>query len=219
MDSPALYRLLSWLSPSYPISAYSYSHGFETLIQKGDIKDREDLVRWLTALLMNGSGRNDLILLGCAYQWDSAAELAHLAEYALSFQSSLEIARETTRQGAAFLKTTRAAWPQEGEDNLPEICPYPIVVGRFARLHDIPLIAVQHAMAHGFAANLVSAAIRLIPLGQADGQQAISQLETVIHQAVEQVQEKDLADLSNNCWRAEIASMKHETQNVRLFQS
>ena len=56
MASDPLYRLLAWLSPAYPIGAFSYSHGVETAVEEGLIRDRTSLVGWLDSVLRRGTG-------------------------------------------------------------------------------------------------------------------------------------------------------------------
>jgi len=226
--SGALYRLLAWLSPSYPIGAFSYSHGLETAIDQGFVSDLETLNAWLTDIIGEGAGRNDGLFLVAAYEasinqdHDALAKTIELAE---AFQPSSELALETTAQGQAFLNTTISTWPTATLDQLRQVQQgppaLPVVVGVAAAGHDIPLDATLRGYLHAFAANLASAAVRLIPLGQTDGQRAIAAMEQVTAETASQVLALDhpLDRLASNTFINDWCSMRHETQYTRLFRS
>ncbi|NJO38137.1 MAG: urease accessory protein UreF [Rhizobiales bacterium] len=227
-ESAALYRLISWLSPSYPIGAFAYSHGLETAIEAGLVSDAATLTAWLADILAEGTGRNDALFLRMAYEAgvDQDDEgLAHVAELAAAFQPSAELALETTAQGRAFLDTTSAAWPTATLDRLRQVTQVPpalpVVVGCAAAGHGVPLGSTLHAYLHAFAANLTAAGVRLVPLGQTDGQQAIAAMEQVIAETASQilVLEKPLDHLASNTFINDWCSMRHETQYTRLFRS
>jgi urease accessory protein len=228
-SSGALHRLLAWLSPSYPIGAFSYSHGLETAIEEGFVDDLATLRAWLRDLVEHGAGRNDGLLLRAAYEACSAGDdraLAHAAELAAAFQPSAELALETSAQGRAFLDTTAATWPAAALDRLRQLtegrlAPLPVVVGCAAAGHDVPLCSTLHGYLHAFAANLVSAGVRLIPLGQTDGQRAIAAMEQVIADTASLllVLDRPLDHLAANTFINDWCSMRHETQYTRLFRS
>jgi urease accessory protein len=131
--------------------------------------------------------------------------------------------RESSTQGRAFAEITMATW---GSPSLSEFCAayprtiaFPVTVGIAAADHQIALPLVLHAYIHAFAANLVSAAVRLIPLGHTDGPRALMQAESAVAAAVAQGESGDLSQLSNAAILSDMASMLHETQNARLFRS
>ena len=226
MDSAALARLMSWLSPSYPVGAYSYSHGIEWAVEAGDITSRAGLEDWIGVLLNSGSGRNDAILFAHAYRAVGAKDgpgLAEVAELAGAFAACSERQLETTAQGMAFLEVTSAAWPCSPIDMLNTASDgpvaYPVAVAVAAAGHDIDIEPALIAYLHGFAANLVSAGVRLVPLGQTDGQRAIAALTPVIEQVATAGLQSELSDLGSSAVRADLASMFHETQQTRLFRS
>jgi urease accessory protein len=224
MDSAALYRLMAWLSPSYPVGAFSYSHGIEWLVEEGAIHDAASLADWIEDLLSWGSGRNDAILLAAA--WRAAAKpsaLPQIAMLASAFAASAERAMETEAQGSAFSDVTRRTWESPTLDRLCEIhslpVAYPVAVGIAAADHGIALPPVLRAYVHAFAANLVSAGLRLIPLGHSDGQRVLKRLEPAVEAACVAGETKDVSALASITIMADIASMKHETQYTRLFRS
>lgn len=211
MDQTDFITLTQWLSPSYPVGAFSYSHGVETAIATGQISDAKSLTDWLETILLHGTGRSDAILLSHAYRADDPAAIAALAD---ALSPSLERRAESLQQGAAFARTTRAVWDLD----LPDM-PYPVAVGRAASLRKIPLETTASLYLHSLASNLVSAAIRLIPLGQTDGQRCLHRLTNTIEDVTSDATTAPLEEIGGCAILSDIASMHHETQTVRLFQS
>jgi urease accessory protein len=225
-DTAALFRLMTWLSPAFPVGAFSYSSGIEWAVEAGDIIDLATLRDWLAALLRDGAGFCDGVLLCHAHRaaaQGDAAGLHALAELAAAFVSSRERHLETTAQGRAFVEIARAAWPSAALDLLPaqDVLPvaYPVAVGVLAAGHGVGLRPALHGYLHALAANWISAGTRLIPLGQTDSQRALAGLEPVINATADACFVATLDDLGSATFRADIASMKHETQYTRLFRS
>jgi len=226
LESAALYRLMTWLSPAYPVGAFSYSSGLEWAIEAGDILDDTTLRGWLSAVLSTGSGFCDAVLFAHAHQAGTAADdsaVVAVAELAAAFAPSRERLLETKAQGSAFLEITQAVWPNSALDRLrrswdgPIV--YPIAVGVAAAGHRIPLKEALRAYLQALTANWVSAAVRLIPLGQTDGQRVIAALEQSVAATAERALAVTLDDFGGAAFRADIASMRHETQYTRLFRS
>lgn len=219
-----LYRLMTWLSPSFPVGAYSFSHGLESAIEQGLVTDEESTRDWISDLLSYGDGRADLVFLGAA--WEAAnddEQLRDVHDLALAFQPSEEIRLECTAQGVAFLKVAAAAWPCDEIGTLRKIAgrdiAYPVAVGVVARGHGVERDATLAAYGHAFIANLVSAAVRLIPLGQTDGQRITAALQGQVTEAVLAAGNTPLDEVTSSCLRADITSMQHESQYTRLFRS
>ncbi len=224
--SAALYRLMAWLSPAYPVGAFSYSSGLEWAIEAGDIKDAESLRRWLAVVIGEGGAFCDAVFLVHAHRaiaGDNKKALREVAELAAAFAPSKERHLETTAQGRAFVEATRAAWPCGALDRLAETwdgpVAYPIAVGVAAAGHGIPLDAALNAYLHAITANLISAGVRLIPLGQTEGQRLLAALEPVASATAQCALATPLDDVGGAAFRADIASMKHETQYTRLFRT
>jgi urease accessory protein len=216
MESQALLRLMAFLSPAFPTGAYAYSHGLEWAVAVGDIADPECLFDWLDDLLRNGAGRNDAILLRHAYRAASEPDrLREIAELAAALAPSRERRAETCDIGRAFAAAA-AAWPHP---EFPDEIAYPVAVGALAAWHDIPEDDAVLAYLQAFAANLISAAVRLIPLGQSAGLRVLAAIEPVIIEVAASTREADPDDLGGCAWRADIAAMRHETQYTRLFRS
>lgn len=203
--------LAQWLSPAFPVGAFSYSHGLEWVIESGQVHDKDSFQAWLTDILRHGTGRNDAILLHAAYR---GADLAEVDALARAFAPSSERLMETEQQGAAFCRTTQAIW---GKD-LPSLT-YPVALGYAAACQGIPLRQTCTMYLHAFASNLTSAAVRLVPLGQTDGQSVVAALSPLCETMTSQAATMTLDDLGGTTLLADIAAMKHETQYTRLFRS
>ena len=219
---PTLARLMIWLSPAYPVGGYSYSHGLEWTVETGKVSDAATLGVWIEDVLAHGAGRSDAIFLAEAWRALSAGDagaLERAAELAAALAPSAERRLETMAQGTAFLAATLAAWPKPELQALAaegrEVA-YPIAVGAAAAAHGLPLVETALAFAQAFAANLVSAGVRLIPIGQSDGLRVLARLEPRI---VAGALGANLDDVGGAAIAADIASMRHETQYTRLFRS
>jgi urease accessory protein len=209
--STELLTLAQWLSPAYPVGAFAYSHGLEYAITHGDVTDPESLGRWVAEVLEHGTGRSDALFLAAAY---SAQDPAAIDAIARAFASSAERLRETLEQGASFAKTTRAVW----EIDLPDLA-YPVALGRAARLLGLPQHPPAALYLQAFGANLVSVGQRLIPIGQTEAQRLIRGLSPLCARLATETEQGDLSTLSNTAFLADIAAMRHETQEVRVFRT
>jgi urease accessory protein len=225
-DSGALYRLMAWLSPAYPVGAFSYSGGLEWAVEAGDVNDATTLEQWLAVMIGEGSGFCDAVLLVDAHRAIVAnddAALAAAAELGAAFAPSRERFLETTAQGRAFFDTTRAAWACTALDRLAAAwdgpLAYPVAVGVAAAGHGIPIEATTAAFLHAVATNLISAGLRLVPLGQTDGQRVLAALEPIIAATSERALACRLDEIGGAAFRVDLASMRHETQYTRLFRS
>jgi urease accessory protein len=225
----SLLRLQSWLSPAFPTGAYSYSHGLEWAVEAGYINDRKSLVDWLEADLCYGSGRNEAVFF---YQaWRSAvkhdrAKLFEIVELAAAFRGTSEFALESSQQAAACLTTLRQVWPDSLLDCLSEtlrqhrIQPaLAVVLGVRSARQGIPASLALPAFLQSYMANLVTAGVRLVPLGQTDGQLAIAELEQAILAASVEAERATIDDLGSAAFMVDLASTEHETQYTRLFRS
>jgi urease accessory protein len=224
-----LLRQQSWLSPAFPTGSYSYSHGIEWAVEAGHIDDRKSLVDWLEADLCYGSGRNEAIFFIEA--WRSATnsdceKLLEIAEFAAAFRGTSEFALETSQQASACLAMLRRVWPESFMENLSEllselrIAPVlSVVLGVRAARQGIPAALALPAFLQSYLANLVTAGVRLVPLGQTDGQLATAELEEAVLGVAAQAQQETIHDLGSAAFMVDLASAAHETQYTRLFRS
>ena len=216
-DHSKLLNLLAWLSPAFPTGAFAYSHGLEWAVEAGDIKDGDTLLHWLTDVVAHGSGRSDTILLRHAHR--AAADPAALADIvfiATACAPARERRDEALNQGRAF-QLAVAPWTTSAM--LPEDAPYSVAVGAAAGERDIPEDQTAVAYLQAFATNLISAAVRLVPLGQTAGLRVLAGLESVIVATAEATKTATLDDVGGCTFRSDLAAMRHETQYTRLFRS
>ena len=261
----SLVRLLTWASPAFPTGAFAYSHGLEWAVEAGDVTTEAAALDWIDAVLTDGTGRTDAILLRAAYRagpfdglrgneavagagsghaepvpfdkfrangFVSAIEPGHQtvrAEPVEAYAASTPVAAvgdlaralaptserqaETTHQGAAFALAA-AVWSGPADP-----APYPVAFGHLACQQAVPEDDAVRAMLHALASSLISAAVRLVPLGQTAGLRILHALEPVIEAVAIETEDADLDDIGSACFRSDIASMRHETQHTRLFRS
>jgi urease accessory protein len=225
-DRGATLPLLIWLSPSFPVGAFAYSHGLEWAVEAGHIVDAASLQDWLVDLMEFGAPRSDAILFSVAFRAAAAADWPELMEInalAVALTASAERRLETTAQGAAFVAAARGPWDCEPLRRL-ESAPdgriaYPVAVAAAANGHALPLDMSLEAFVLAQAANLVSAALRLGPIGQTDGQTILAALLPHIRGLAREARSANLAGLGGCAFRSDIAAMRHETQYSRLFRS
>jgi urease accessory protein len=225
-EPAALYRLMAWLSPSYPVGAFSYSNGLEWAVEAGDVTDAASLQSWLEVLLVAGGAFCDAALfvhVHGAVACGDDRRLRDAAELAAALSPSKERHLETTAQGRAFLDVSRSVWPCPAIGRLlaawDGAVAYPVAVAVTAAGHGIPVALALNAYLYAASANLVSAGVRLIPLGQTDGQRVQAALEPVILAAAQRALATPLDGIGTAAFRADLASMRHETQYTRLFRS
>ena len=225
LSDAALSRLLAWTSPSYPTGAFSYSHGLEWAVEQGPVRDVSTLLDYVGAVLERGGGWIDAVLFVHAHaRVRDPSSFDEIAELAVAFRGSSETALESQQQGSAFLAVTRKAWPHPlleafAARNMMRPVAQCIAMALACAAHDIPCAPAIGAWLHATAANLVSAGVRLIPLGQTDGQIAIARLAPRIDSIALAALQSTLDELGTASPLLEICSIRHETQYTRLFRS
>lgn len=223
------YKLLVWLSPSFPVGAFSYAHGLEQAVDDGRVRDAEAVRRYVESALEHGAGAVDGAFLAAAWRAvhsGDADRLSELIELGAAWRGSAELALESGAQGRAFLSTVRAAWPHVELDRLagtaralgvPPV--YPVAAGVACAAHGITLAPALEAYLHAFAANLVSAGVRLVPLGQTDGQRILAGIEANVAVVAAAAMEAEPERAISSTPAIDLASMAHETLYTRLFRS
>jgi urease accessory protein len=229
ITDPALYQLVSWLSPGFPVGAYAYSHGLEFAIEKEHIKDKVSLRQWVQAIITHGAGRSDAILFCAAWRAVDAGEegtLTNAVTLSDAHRGTSEMALESSAQGAAFIKTVQACWTSSAFEKWAAVLnkidrpiSYAVAVGIAAGAAGIPLQSALLVYLQAFSANLISAGVRLVPLGQTAGQKVQAALQEPIIAAADAGLTRSLDDLGVATPMVDWASAQHETQYTRLFRS
>lgn len=212
MGEADLLKLSQWLSPGFPVSAYAYSHGLEAEIVEGRVTGADDVRAWVAAVLAAGAGRSDAIVMLAARRGD--APPAVLAGLARALAGSRERLEETQAQGRALAETLAGLGVGDGVAR-----PYPVALGLAARGLDLPDRMVVALYLQAFAGALVSAAVRFVPLGQAEGQRVLAALHPVIEQVAQEAVVAGLDGIGTAVFGADLAAMAHEGLEVRIFRT
>ena len=202
--------LIQWLSPAFPTGGFAYSHGLEQVMCEG-VRDAGAVAAWVSDVLRHGGGWNDAVILSLTLRGEDADMLTDLAR---AMAGSAERLSETMDQGRAFAATVAAL---TGTPHSPQ--PLPVAVGLATRRLDLPVAEIVAHYLHGFAANLISAATRFLPLGQAQAQGALAGLHPLIADLAARAAKADLEVLETGCFGADLAAMRHETLDVRIFRT
>ena len=211
--NPKNHKVMAWLSPSFPLGSFAYSHGLEFEICEGNISTSEDLFEWLQNILRFGSAWNDLVLFCNSYK-AKVSYLHKLSDMAKAFAQSRERYYETVEMGTAFSKIISSI---EGVDL--KGMPLPIIMGYVAKIENVQLEYILPLYAHSFISNLICVSMRLLPLGQTEAQKLLFTLFPVIDEVSKEALKSNIDDMRNKCVLSDLASMKHETLKVRLFKS
>jgi len=203
--------VMQWMSPAFPIGAFAYSHGLEWAIDKDHVSNGEKLQKWITDLLEYGSLRTDAIFISLILR---GHDVRKMNELSMALCPAGERLLETKLQGSAFAKVIEDVWQQDiGELSLP------IAIALAAKNQSIEQDLILPAYLHAFCSNLISAAIRLIPIGQTEGQRIMLELYTTISDLVQTASESEIDDLNSACFFSDVSAMEHEYLQPRIFKT
>jgi urease accessory protein len=218
-ETAALQRLLTWLSPAFPVGTFAWSQGLETAIADGRVRDAATLKDWIAGSLAHGALKTDAILLAHAYRGEADVEaLSELAALGLALTAASERHFETSLTGETFGIAARA-WPSDVFARLPHPCPYPVAVGAIAGAQQIGLTETLIGYLTAAVHSQVSVAVRLVPLGQTAGLQVLAGLEGLVADLSRTAATASLDDIGGIAYAADIAQMRHETIGTRVFRS
>jgi urease accessory protein len=211
-DHTSLMMLLNWMSPTFPIGAFAYSHGLEQAISDGRMSTAAEVEDWIAELLQHGSGWNDAVLF--AQCWSKPTQ--DLNEFALALAGSAERYLETTHLGRNF-NIAASVWT--GADKTDAAIAYPVAAGQACVMMGIDQQQALIAYLQGFCSALVSVAVRLVPLGQTNGLIVMRNLAPLLSATAAKAAAANLDDIGTSCVAAEIAAMQHETLETRIFRT
>lgn len=221
LSQDQLQMLLMWFSPSFPVGSFAYSHGLEMAVEKGAVTDSSHLKSWLETVLMHGSGRSEGVIFCEAYKATiegARVRLGDIDDLSNALLPTEELALESRTQGEAFIKAVQQMGAEQ-VDFFDQIQTYPVAVAIACALQRIPLNASLTSWYHSLATSLVSAGVRLIPLGQTQGLQVLASFSEITSRACRQAQTLTLDEIGSSAPLIDIDSMHHETQYTRLFRS
>ena len=210
----SILTLSQWISPSYPVGSFTYSHGLEALVNLRWLGNAENLYEWLSNILQSGAARTDALFLAAAYNCSSDEALIEMNMKARALASSQERLLEMDELGKAFKSITEAVWPIE----IGELV-YPIAIGFCANAEGIEITLTACLYLQAYVSNLVSAAQRLMPLGQTEAQKIIKTLSPICLQLADETRDGNLDNIYSSVFISDIAAMKHETQVSRIFKT
>jgi urease accessory protein len=218
-EAAALQKLLTWLSPAFPVGTFAWSAGLETAISESAVTNFGAMQNWLSGSLSHGGLRTDAILLAEAFRASgSAAGLRELGDLCLALAPSAERVAELCTVGASFV-VAAAAWPAPVPPDLPEPCPYPVAFGALAAAHGIDLDDALLGFLTAAVHTQVSVGVRLVPLGQTEGLRVVASLEPLVAATARTAATATLEQIGAIAYAADIAQMRHETLETRLFRS
>jgi urease accessory protein len=212
MSGAGLLSLVQWLSPAFPVGSFAYSHGLEWAVAAGEVTSADSARDWIATILSEGAGRTDAILLAQAML--AEADAAGLGALAEALAASRERWVETVEQGRALAATVSAV---TGRD-IPAL-PYPVALGVAARGLGVAAEQVAALYLQAFASNLVLASVRFVPLGQTEGQAVLAGLQPVVRAVAAEAAGAGLDEIGSGAVRGDLAAMRHETMDVRIFRT
>lgn len=216
MNNPSIIRLMTLLSPVFPIGGFAYSAGLETASQAGNVSCSDGLRQWIETALLHGALRNDAILLAAAHRQDR--DLVEINDLALALAGSAERYHESINLGAAFAKAA-SPWIDLSRTRLPDPVAYCVAVGEVSSGAGLELRDVLQAYLQAAVSNQLQAALRLVSMGQQEAVRLQHDFEQLIEHCATETLERSLDDLGSSAIAMEIACMQHETLSSRIFRS
>ena len=210
MTDPLL-TLHQMFSPAFPVGAFAYSHGLEAAVQEGRVTEASQLQAWLQVVLSRGAGWSDAVVVAQVAQ---GAAVGAISELVRAMCPSPGRRLETDQQGAAFVAAANGVW---GLDLHP--APYPVAVGQAIRALDLPVSDAIVVYLQAFASNLTSAGVRLVPLGQTEGQQILQAVSPLCRRLADKAVVSDEGDIGGFAPLVDIDSLRQATLYSKLFRS
>ncbi|MBE9065722.1 urease accessory protein UreF [Leptolyngbya cf. ectocarpi LEGE 11479] len=222
IDQPALLKLLQLTSPALPVGAFSYSEGLETLVEQGYLADGAALHSWLVQELRYGSVQLDVAIAARAHQNHQAPDqLRHWNQWLTASRDTAELRQQSWQMGRALVRLGQNLYPelQPTFAACGTPCNFAVAFGIIAAHWQIDADTMALGYLQSWAANLIGAAVKLVPLGQTEGQSCLLQLIPELTTAAERIVALGDDQLYVSGWGGAIASMHHETLYTRLFRS
>ena len=232
--TPTLLQLIWLASPALPIGGFSYSEGLESAVEQAWIATENEACEWLADQLQLTLARSDLPAIASAIEaWrrNDMERVNELNDWVLQTRESSEMRQQSEQMGRSLLdwlqsvqtvegaKEVTGLWQAPAHDRDADALSYPIAFARVAALTKAPVRDCLQCFAFGWAANMVQAAVRAMPLGQGAGQRILGRLALEIGHAVDHALQLTDDQRQALCPMLAILSAQHEAQYSRLFRS
>lgn len=219
-----LFHLFRFTSSLLPIGSFAYSQGLESAIESGWLKSEEDVCYWLTGILTEVLPYNDLAILirqADALSDDDFEAFCSLNNMILALRESHELLLEDIQLGRTFKTLLNDVDSDLGRQEYLAIEPLSYVSAFAVSLSGVSIGRRELASAYiwSWLENQVSAAIKLVPLGQSQGQRITKRIIDRLADVIETTLAVKYDDIGASAPALAIASSWHETQYSRLFRS
>jgi urease accessory protein len=221
--------LLQLCDTALPIGAYAFSNGLETYTQQGLMSEVTTLQEWLEAILHHAIHGSHLLPVALAHRATAAgdwAQLERLDQQLTAMKHARELREASVKTGQGLLRLAVQVWPGPAVECWHTLCQQQRVMGHQALV--LGVIGCQlgceeriiiEAAGYQWLSSMISAALRLLPIGQLAGQQLLKALLPHLTGIADDIHQQGWDDLSSAAPAFDIRAMQHETLYSRLFQS
>ncbi|MGH8060239.1 MAG: urease accessory protein UreF [Candidatus Entotheonellia bacterium] len=229
LSPTAFLALLQLCDTALPIGAFSFSHSLETYAQEGLISDATTLQSWLEAILRHSVHGSHLLPVALAYRAAAAADwaqLQHLDERLTAMKHARELREASLKIGQRLLELARHLWPGSAIEELyiwrrqgALAGHHAVAFGVLGWTLELGERVTVEAAGYTWLGGMISAALRLLPLGQSAGQRVLLYLLTLLPGIADTISHQSWDDLTSAAPGLDIRAMRHERLYSRLFQS
>lgn len=216
-------RLFQLISPSLPIGGFTYSQGLEWAVDFGWIQNSEQFQAWLESQLDNSLVSLELPMLRylmLAIEQEDWAQFDKLSRELIAWRETKEFRLEEIQRGKALarlLPELEIHIPAQAEAALARS---QLAGMALAAVHwGIPSDKLALGYLWSWLENAVMAGVKLIPLGQTQGQQLLARMAPSLVASVERSVKVAQSEMGSTTPALAIASSRHEQQYTRLFRS
>ena len=221
--------LLQFADGLFPAGGFAHSFGLETYVQEGVVRDRAGLEAFVSAHLEGSAGPADAVAAACAVRQAAAADVAGwvtLDERLEAMKAVPELRAASRQMGRQTLRVAAALGGDAFLADLARAVDDGLTAGHHAAVFGAALgrAGVEPAEAAGAylystAALLVGAGLRLVALGQVDGQRVLAAMRPRIARLAAAAAVVRADDMWSFTPGLELASLRHATLDARLFRS